>query len=54
MMKLSPISVIRARVPHRHLGQLGAALPPARPLLHDLLLRVSEEKTDSKKGVPAG
>ena len=35
------ISVIRARVPHRHLGQRGAALPPARPLLHDILLRVS-------------
>ena len=32
---------VRARVPRRHLGRRGAALPPARPLLHDVLLRVS-------------
>ena len=35
------ISVIRAGLPYRDLGELGASLPPARPLLHDILLCVS-------------
>ena len=37
------------RIPHRHLGQLCAALPPAGPLLYDLLLHVSE-RTESFNG----